>query len=219
MTAFIFPSKNRQQATRKRINSGDTINLNGSQYEAQNVSRKDSIIKEGDVYRFRVYPGDDVLEGERSEFSQQLPDYAHGDDILVSYQVKIGTFLNNADWISLGQWHGGDNEGYSPYAAVILNHNDLEFHYREGLNQIIEEKVIIPNVIRNQWLNIVIRTVTDATNGILQVWVNNKPKINYTGPFGYTQQTLAGYWKWGVYRQDDTSVAQAEFKYVDVQVQ
>ena len=198
------------------IRDGQKIMIANSLFHAQNISKSDSLIKNNAVWHFKVAPRDRVLGGERSEFSQQLPDYHHGDDIVVSYQFQIGQFQNNAAFFVIGQWHGGDNTGRSPYTAVLLDGNDLSIEYRYGSEQVLRKVRLKKNIKRNRWYKISIRTVVDARDGLLQVRLNNRQVVHYKGPLGYPDQIKAGYWKFGIYRAPDKSTAVVSYKDVVV---
>lgn len=203
-----------------------TATINGLTFARHAGANSDAIqfkYPNSGVVRFKVAPGyrpsfDDSAK-ERSELLTGVR-FAKSVPIWNSYSVKIDdgfqSSTNPAHWFIIGQWHGAnDADGRSPYIAVKLIGNDLviDRRYFNGTGQSGAIPVYTwANVPRNQWINIVMSHQVDQTTGFFNVWVNGKQVVNYSGVHGFYDDTQAGYWKHGIYRNADSYEAAVEIQ-------
>jgi len=110
------------------------------------------------------------------------------------------------DWNLFAQWWQGAPA--SPPISFELEPNSSDFKIRivSKDGTVDNVKTIIhynEKIYKNQWIDFVVQFRVDDTggsNGILRVWKNGIPIVNYSGKLGYTDLNNNTNFRFGLYR-------------------
>jgi hypothetical protein len=141
-----------------------------------------------------------------------------GTAIGMDYQFMVeangpnGSFINNSGWFVVGQMHNDDGASgvpTSPPIYVQMDGDHLQIVARYVLpggnpsNSASDQHIMTlwtdPNpIVPGKYYDINIQTnVSNSGGGYLNVSIDGKQVVNYSGPLGYGQGT---YWEYGIYR-------------------
>lgn len=210
--------------------NGQSLLIGAETYLVQNADRPHScdadFAEDSAKWLFEVRAGDrwpsDIYAVERSEVSGRK--WRKSDAIANSYAISLGSFESSADWLVIGQWHGGDNDGRSPYIAWELDGNDLVLLVRHtdpkgarGQSS-ARELYRLADAERDEWHQIRIEHRVGETDGFMRAWLGETQVADYSGPLGYWDHGDGGYWKFGIYRPESLETAKVSYRDVVVEL-
>jgi hypothetical protein len=188
-----------------RLPNGDTIRL-GKVADPMNSSRN--------AFVFQLAPNDTPTSGShRSEF-EFTPNIELGKTYWIAYSVYVydwGTLLNGDDALFGTQVHSGNsNLGLSPsftiYTSGAKGGRTMQIYRQYSAstsptqsNSVIYRSPEIPLPF-GRWVDFVFKFRHAIDNsGLLQVWMDGNPIMDYAGPLGYSTPGYKDYAKFGYY--------------------
>ncbi len=165
---------------------------------------------------FYISPKDPkISDGFRSELKD--PNYSRaGTTLSYEFTTLIPGSLKNVkkSRLVIAQWHDAKVEGVDvqrpPFSIRLVDGNFVfplfnEEIYRQNPKGLGKNLATIP-ISYGRWIKWkVVATWSASTKGRLQVWMNGKRIISYTGEIGYPADIWAPYFKMGAYTTKDFS--------------
>jgi hypothetical protein len=162
------------------------------------------------VFEFQLAPNDPSTSGsKRSEF-EFSPNIVNGKTYWIAFSVNVQDWgsLPNGDAALFGtQVHSGDSsKGYSPSFALVTYGGatggrtfQVFRTYTSGGSQSNFKYPDIP-IKFGQWTDFVFkfRHALDSS-GLLQVWMDGRQIVDYSGPIGFDTPGFKDYAKFGYY--------------------
>lgn len=149
---------------------------------------------------YKLYPG----ESRRETIIADIP---NNTTKLVEFSVYFSSnYIIPTDWNLFAQWWQGAPA--SPAISFEIPYNENEFRMeivtRDGtVKHTTARSHYKESIKRNQWVDFVVQFRVDDTggnNGLLKVWKDGKPIVNYTGKLGYTDLNDKTNFRVGIYR-------------------
>ncbi|WP_375311191.1 heparin lyase I family protein [Bradyrhizobium sp. A5] len=184
------------------------ITIDGTPYVAETAGADWSIrrasVDTADITRFEVRAGDvwgeDRSSGEnkeRSELDGYKRRYEYGSDVWGAYSFLIEPGAEyQSDWTAISQMHGSKIRPFHIHfkAGRLIIYSEASGS-RSGPETSIRYNQMLS---RNEWHHVVFHLREGSTNGQLEIWLDGKKAVDFSGMIGATGNQA--YWKYGIYR-------------------